>query len=601
MRSFRLVIALLAGGAAGASAQLAVQQPTQKLLIMPLFAGSADSAAAIAIRDVVRERITQLAKYKVLVIPKQKYCEALTASGFPCDVLLDDQQARQLARFLQVNAYLTGTLDHSNSLVARVRVFDIGGSGMAAAYNVTGATSSTPQTVAESIAVRLNTVVRVGEQVHDCTDYRQKGQFPRALSSARKALTIDPNSTGAWLCIATVYEAQRMGTDSIIAASQRALAGDSCNTTAWENIARGYQQKDDTLKALDAFITQLCGEPRNIPKRLAIAQQLRQMKMWTKAVQVIDDGLKIVPHDAQMMDLKKKICIEGELWRCTLDIINDEIAQDSSKLNDSVQVKTAIAAGEHVADTAALLRYGRAGRQRFPKSIYFLNKLGAAFEMAGMSDSAVSVYKQSLAIDSTNLGVTLLVAKAIVDGAVWDTTAFRGADSVGKARMREAFATTLSPARPYIDRVLVTGDSTQKLNAAVILLTGGSKLGQAGAYDPAYDWLDKLLTSIPPRTPGDTLGPRQQIRINASFWWGLSSVLTFAKPYKDMSQVKGSTAVKCAAARDVFGRLTRTRSALELGRRVHPPTVNQMLGFVSQYERAKAQVQAAFKCSPPLN
>jgi hypothetical protein len=34
---------------------------------------------------------------------------------------------------------------------------------------------------------------------------------------------------------------------------------------------------------------------------------------------------------------------------------------------------------------------------------------------------------------------------------------------------------------------------------------------------------------------------------------------------------------------------------------VHPPTADQMLGFVGQYEKAKPSVQAAFKCKPPLN
>jgi hypothetical protein len=51
----------------------------------------------------------------------------------------------------------------------------------------------------------------------------------------------------------------------------------------------------------------------------------------------------------------------------------------------------------------------------------------------------------------------------------------------------------------------------------------------------------------------------------------------------------------------VFDRLTRTKTALTLGRRVHPPTADQMLGFVRQYEQAKPQVQKAFKCKPPLN
>jgi len=75
-------------------------------------------------------------------------------------------------------------------------------------------------------------------------------------------------------------------------------------------------------------------------------------------------------------------------------------------------------------------------------------------------------------------------------------------------------------------------------------------------------------------------------------------VLTLNGPYQDMTKAKG--AARCPAARGVFDRLTRTKGALQLGRRVHPPTADQMLGFVAQYEKAKPQVQAAFKCKPPL-
>ncbi len=179
MRQLCLVVALMAGAAGIASAQLAVQQPTEKLLVLPLAVSSpADSATSIALADAVRDRIGQLAKYKVLVIPKAKYCEALQASGFPCDVLLDDQQARQLARFLSVQAYVTGTLAHSGStFTANIRVIDISSAGMAATFTVTNGNPGTVQALAELVAQRLNTIVRAGEQARECTKYRQSGQF----------------------------------------------------------------------------------------------------------------------------------------------------------------------------------------------------------------------------------------------------------------------------------------------------------------------------------------------------------------------------------------------------------------------------------------
>ena len=161
------------------------------------------------------------------------------------------------------------------------------------------------------------------------------------------------------------------------------------------------------------------------------------------------------------------------------------------------------------------------------------------------------------------------------------------------------FAQKIDSVKPYLRPGLASSDSTQRLAASVIMLTAGSKLAQAAAYNAAYPWLDTLLQVTAPRTSADTVGPRQQVRVNGSFWYGLSSVLTLQAPYKHMTEVKG--AARCPTARDVFDRLTRTKNALMLGRRVHPPTADQMLGFVAQYEKAKPQVQKAYQCKPALS
>jgi len=589
----------MAGVAVTASAQLAArQEPAEKILVLPFMAASADSAASIALADAIRDRISQLAKNKVMVVPKAKLCEALRASGFPCDILLDDQQARQLARFLQVNAYVTGFFEKSgNTLTAKVRIIDIGSSGMAASFTASNGNPVTAAALADAIAQRIAGIIRASELVRECDNERRKSQFARARAAAQKALAIDPHSTGAHLCIATIHEAQRMPIDSIIAASERALAGDSLNGTAWENIARGYQQKGDTLKAIDAFIHQLRGEPRNTSKRLGIAQLLRQMKEYERAVSVLDEGLAVTPGEPQLLELKTTICIEGSLLRCALDGLMAKAHHDSTLLADSTFLKTAIGAAQQVSDTQALLKLTQAAVQRFPTNVSFIKVRAAAFELAGMPDSAITYYQKALTLEPNDVSTSLQIAKTIVDRAVWDTTGSK--DTAAVRPRRAAFAARLDPARAYLRPGLTSPDSTQRLAAAVIMLTGGSKLAQAGAYDRAYVWLDTLLHVVAPRSPADTVGPRFQVRVNGSFWYGLSSVLTLNKPYQEMTKAKGP--MRCEEARAVFDRLTRTKAALQLGRRVHPPTADQMLGFVAQYERAKPQVQRAFKCRPPLN
>ena len=85
-------------------------------------------------------------------------------------------------------------------------------------------------------------------------------------------------------------------------------------------------------------------------------------------------------------------------------------------------------------------------------------------------------------------------------------------DTLALRAYRNAFADRLDSSRAYLNRALASSDSTQRLNALVIMLGAGSKIAQAGAYDRAYPWLDQLLQAVAPRTPADTVGPRQQIR-----------------------------------------------------------------------------------------
>jgi len=593
------VIALSTAVAATATAQLAAPQaPTQRLLVLPFQASAADSAGSIALADAVRDRITALAKAKVSVIAKAKLCEALKASGFPCDGLLDDQQARQLARFLQVNAYVSGKYAKTGTtLSADVRLIDISSSGMAASFTVTNGNPGTALALAEAIAQKLNTVIRASEPIQACNDDRKKGQFAKAKSDAQKALQADPTSVGAYLCLATVFEAQRMS-DSVLHYSKQALKGDSLNGAAWENIARVYQQRGDTIAMLQAFTAQARGEPRNVGKWLGIAQVWRQMKQPDSAVAVIEEALKVSPGDPQLLDLELTICNEASKFACSSRVFYAKAQHDTALLADSAFLKPAIGAAQQAKDTVALDVFTAAAVLHFPNNASFKRTRAASYEMRGKSDSALIMLLAALRIEPQDVGTSLQIAQILVDRAVLDT-AGAGKDTAALNRRRAAFAQKVDSAKPYLKPGLSSSDSTQRLAASVIMLTAGSKLAQAGAYNQAYPWLDTLLTVVAPKNAADTAGPRQQIRVNGSFWYGLSSVLTLNGPYQDMTKAKG--AERCPKARTVFDRLTRTKNALTLGTRVHPPTAKQMLGFVDQYEKAKPQVQKAYKCSPAIS
>ncbi|HTR78045.1 MAG TPA: tetratricopeptide repeat protein, partial [Gemmatimonadaceae bacterium] len=440
--------------AAPAHAQLAIQQPTTKLLVLPLSVSTAgDSATSVAVMDGARDRLTALARYKVIVVPKAKLCDALKASGFPCDVLLDDAQAKLLARLLNVNAYTTGLLARpSATLGARVRIVDIGSSGFAFTFVATAPPPGTPAALSEAIATRLNTVVRAGEYARECEDKRQKGQAAAALESAKKAFAIEPDLTGAHMCVALIYEMQHMPQDSLIAAASRAVRGDSLNATAWETIARAYLAKGDTARAVDAFTKELAGEPGNTQLRAAVAEILRQEKQYQRAVALIDQGLTRNQDDAKLLDLKAQICVEGQMWRCTLDGFVAQATADTTRLADTSFLKAAIGAAQQVPDTQQLLRFSRIAVHKFPHSPDFWKVLGSAYAMRGLTDSALWAQKQALSANPNDVNASLLVAKAIVDGATYDTVAAKRAknDSSELNRLRAGFAAQLDSARPYL-------------------------------------------------------------------------------------------------------------------------------------------------------
>ena len=595
MRTARLVVGLVFVLAPTAPAQVAPPQPAERLVVLPLTVKTpADSGPSIAIMDAARERLAGLARYKVMVVSKAKLCEALKASDFACDVLLDESQALLLARFMNANAYTTGTLDHSGgSPVASIRVHDIGSSGYAALFSVTSGNPGTPPALGEAIAQRLNNVVRAGEQARECNDQRQKSQFNKALDAARKALAIEPNLAAAHICMATLYEAQRLPLDSQLVAYQRAAKGDSLNATAWENVARLYQQKGDTLKAIDAFIHELQGEPQNTQLRLGIAELLRQQKQYQRAVAILDDGLAKSQDDQRMADLKARICIEGELWRCVLDGFATQAKKDTAKLADSAFIKAALGASQQLADTGQLLYFSHAAVRHFPKSAAFWKALGAVFDTRGQRDSSIWAYRQSLALDPSDVGASLLVAKAIVDGAMYDTAQAGKlkADTAALHAYRSAFADKLDTARNYVAKAASSSDTALRLNAAVILLTGGSKVAQAQAYDRARPWLEQTLQLVAPRTPADTVGPRQQIRVQASFWYGVSLFQALPPAYQAMVKSKN-----CNDAKEVNDRIAQTKDALLAGARVSPSFVNTLLTNLGKFDEQMPKVRQAFKC-----
>lgn len=592
VRVIGLVAACLLVGNA-AHAQLAVQTPTEKVLVLPLQAAAADSVFSIQMADVARTKLEGLAKYKAFVVPKTKLCEALTASGFSCDELLEADEARALARALGIDAYTIGRLERVDGKpTARVRMLDIGGSGFARAFEVSDANPGSAQALGELVAQRMNAVIRAGENARDCTNYRDKGQLPKAVTAANKALQADPDLTGAHLCLLLTYEAMKLPPDSLIAVAERALRGDPQNNTALAAVASAWLQKGDTVRALAARERQWQADPRNKALLLGLVQMMRLRKDVPNAVRLVDAGLNEFPSDEQLGDMRTTLCIEGEL-PCSVDALVEQGKRDPAKMRDTAFLKVAIGATQQHQRGAECSMFAGAATTASPRSTSLWKARGGCFEMAARPDSALWAYRHAADLDRTDLASQLLVAKAIIDGAEYDTLRAKsfGSDSAGLAAHRRGFANRIDTARVYLDPVLRSTDTTAQLNAASLMRTAGEKLVRAGAVDRAYPWLDRTLQIVGARRPGESGGLRDALRTNASFWFGLASFPTLPGEYQQVTKSKS-----CSQAKDLNDRLNRTREALQVGRTVHEPTVKRYLETMTKFDAAMASVKAAFKC-----
>jgi tetratricopeptide (TPR) repeat protein len=592
VRAFRVLAVLTLGAAAGAPAQLAVQQPTEKLLVLTLPVAPVDSAASVATMDAARARLVQLARYKALVVPKTKICEALQQSGFPCDGLMTDIQAGQLARALGINSYTTGQLERSGGqVIAKVRVIS-GASGFASSFTLS---ASTPADLGEAIAQRIFRVIRAAEYARTCIEQRSRNQLDRALAEARKAFTIEPNLAAANLCMATVFEVQHAPPDSQLAAFRRARGGDPGNSEAWSREAQVLMVKGDTLGAVNAFDSLLSYNPGDVTLRKALAQLLLQHKQYERVQRLLKVAIDMGVADEQMRGLRKRACIEGGLYRCTLEILKDEATADTTKLADTSELRLALANAQAAPDTQAMLWWARAAVKHYPTSAAWSKQLGGAFQMSGQVDSAVFYYQKALAQSPGDVATGILIAKTIVDAAAWDTAAARrlqeAKDTAGQRQMRTPFVAKIDPARQYLTPGYASPDSGLQLAAAVVGLSGGSKLAQAAAYDPAYIWLDQLLNVLTPRSRADTAGARSAIRRQASFWFGISSTLTLGGPYQQMVKTKS-----CDQAKTINERIQRTLQALDFGGAIAPAVAIQMRSILMQYANQMPKVKQAFKC-----
>jgi predicted Zn-dependent protease len=578
-----MVLCGLAGGALGPAAAFAqagrpqVQQQLDRLLVLaPVPADPGDSTMAIAIGDEFRSRMEGKTRRQMNVITKERIGEALEASGFGREALLDASASEQLARFLQADAYIVGQIDR-NSPAVHLRLVDIRRTGLSGWVHYRLPSDATAKAIAEGLADQMDAHLRAADAARDCIDRRDRRDFQAAKDRARRAFQFVPNHAGAATCLAVVFEAAREPPDSQIAALEIAVKGDSTSTRAWEMLGRQYQAKGDTLKAAETFIMQLQADPTDGRLRTGIAALLITQKQYERARQLLDEGLRQNPTDIQLQQLKARACKDGSLWSCLLEAHSALFELDTSLVGNAQFYFETFGAAQSANDTAAMLRWSGAAVQRFGDNVAFWRARANALKTARQDDAALVAYERIAQLDSSDIASRLQIAEIVLagvridSGVPLDTGRLARVDSL----LSRVIALRSTPAG-------APADTNVWLNVAFRYFQPGSQMVQKRvSFRHGTHWLERAVQ----------YDVRRQLTQQASFFLGLGFFFQLGELDARLRESKS-----CDLVSEEAELVAKAKAAMTAGAGLQQATANQILQYLGQYEGLIPQYRQSFRC-----
>ncbi len=618
----RPLVALAFGAAAAlvpttARGQLAVQTAnTTALILPPMPDNPGDSTYAVQVGDAIRKKIDGKLRLKLRVVPKDRMAEALGNSGFSPDAILDDNGAIQLARFMNVDAYLWGTLSRTDNVPSlHLRLVDNRRSGLSGWVTVKGVPGKDVDDFASLVADSVDVQVKAAEQARECLDRRDKKEFGSAEDRAARAFRIAPNHPAAALCLAAVLEIKKASIDSQIAVYQRAAEGDPDLARAWDGLSRLYQQKGDSAAWADALIKNLETNPTDMRLRFAAVELLYRTKQYARSVQLLDQGLERSPGDNGATSLKARSCFDGQLWACAVSSLGARFNQDTSLQRDSLYImKVMVAAGavndsamvaaqpewarpyyRTTSDNQAMEKWTGIAVEKFPNSVTFWKRRAAALQVNGKADEALAALRRVAQLDPQDFASRLQIGNVLSEraGAAFDSLG-RIVDSLTKADTMR-----LKQVRPTWDAVVANrwAQVDSALSDAQRLATPETRVNVGALiFQPATKLVQKQIAPVVAIAMLERALPlmagNAQLVNQANFFLGLAYL------YKVQGMdLNGAIKNKdCAVMNDLETTVSRGKAAITAGASVQPATAQQLVTVFGNLEKTPPQAKKAWNC-----
>lgn len=365
-----LPVALLAGAISTSAAQpqspLRPGQSPGPRFVMSALKGEGDGPRlGFQVANAVRERIASDFDMRALwVVPESTITDYLIRAGYPAEQPLSTADSRQLARSFGADELLNGIVTKTST----------GGYRVQAAWSLSArddmvqplpAVEATKiSDVAKLVTREFQTARKQVESVQRCVSLARSRNYAAALAEARKAIDAYPRSVLGRVCIANIFDQQKLGPDSMLRISNEILGIHAENARALAFAADAYGEKkmvDEQVRALEQLMRV---EPSNRRARIVLINVYAGRDELDRAKQLIDTLVAVEP-DSGSLGLQFRIYLRLKEWAAAVAIGERLIDTDTSTATRDLFVRL-IAAADAAGDAQKALDLATRGVGKFP-------------------------------------------------------------------------------------------------------------------------------------------------------------------------------------------------------------------------------------------
>jgi tetratricopeptide (TPR) repeat protein len=443
------IVGLVAGGAfATVNAQTQTLQRGQTAgprFMVPTFK-SQERGVGLQAAEAIRERMGQDFQLKTLwIVPKSDIMTTLVNSGYSTTEALSSNDARALAQLLRAEEYVEGNVEKTpTGYRVTANMMLVRPDGMVQPLPPVDVAKVSD--AAKGISSAVEAARKQIEPTKKCIDLFRAKKYNEALAEARKGIAAYPNAVMPRVCMAEIYNEQKLGADSMIAISESILKIHKDNKRALAFAADAYAEKKMEDKQIETLTRLISLDPNNTRLQTQVVNILAGSGKASLALPIVDDAVKNNPGDASLVKLQWLVHFAAKDIKGALGIGEEMVKLDTASADTTFFIRQAAAYAADSQFQKAAETLAR-GRQKFPNNMSITSTYVQLLIQTGQTAQAMELAK---GLPPKTAGVWLPIAKAQSDaGAPPDTvmTSLRNAITAGdSAGLVATYATGLGQA-----------------------------------------------------------------------------------------------------------------------------------------------------------